>query len=72
MMRLAILNPLIPRTPKVGCETSEKKQFSESNFFSKKSVFQTSSKIIARPKYAGKWEKLMETCRKLTNIEEYH
>jgi hypothetical protein len=35
MMRLAILNPLISRTPKSGCESIEKWQFSECDFFRK-------------------------------------
>jgi hypothetical protein len=39
-MRLAILNPLILRTLKVGCETSEKKSnFLRAFFFEKKRFF---------------------------------
>jgi hypothetical protein len=35
MMRWKILNRLIPKTPKVVRETSEKKQFSGKDFFGK-------------------------------------
>jgi hypothetical protein len=45
-MRLEILNPLIPSTPKVGRETSEKKQFSESNFFRKNRFFRRRAKLL--------------------------
>jgi hypothetical protein len=57
MMRLAILNPLIPRTPKVGRETSEKKQFSESNFF-EKIVFSDFEQNYCTPKICGKMGKV--------------
>jgi hypothetical protein len=72
MMRLAILNQLTPKTPKVWSQREREKKNFRKHLLSKKSLFQTSSKIIARPKYSGKWEKSMGTCRKLTNIEEYH
>ena len=45
-MRLAILNPLIPRTPRVGHEKREKKQFSESNFFRKNRFFRHRAKLF--------------------------
>jgi hypothetical protein len=46
MMRLAILNSLIPRTPKVDREMNEKKQFSESNFFRKNRFFIRRAKLL--------------------------
>ena len=46
MMRQAILNPLIPRTPNIGRETSEKQQFSESDFFRKTHFCRIRAKLL--------------------------
>jgi hypothetical protein len=57
-MRLAILNPLILRTPKVGRETGEKKQFYKSNFFRKNSFFRRRVKLVhakKNTKYTVLW-----------------
>ena len=45
-MLQAILNPLIPRTPNIGGETSEKQQFSESDFFRKTHVCRIRAKLL--------------------------
>jgi hypothetical protein len=71
MMRLTILNPLIPRTPKVGRETSENKQFSESNFYRKNRFSGRQAKLLhAQNSWEngkGRW-KLVEILLKLKNI----
>ena len=73
MMRLAILNPLIPRTPEVGREMNEKKkQFSESNFFFEKIIFfKRRAKLLhaqnMRENGKSRWKP-----RNHINVEEYH
>ena len=45
-MRQVILNPLIPRTPNIGRETSEKQQFSESDFLRKTHFSRIRAKLL--------------------------
>jgi hypothetical protein len=63
-LRWEILNPLIPRTPKIGCETSEKKAIFRERLFQTDSEFPSASFFDKFTCEIAFWKKMEDELRK--------